>query len=53
MKHFIVLVWAAGTNDLIVPVKLGHANTQMVYDVYVNYLDKQFDDFDKSIEVYK
>ena len=44
-------------NDLIVPVKLaqllGHANTQMVYDVYVNYLDKQFDDFDKSIEVYQ
>ena len=44
-------------NDLIVPVKLaqllGHANTQMVYDVYVNYLDKQFDNFDKSIEVYQ
>jgi len=44
-------------NDLIVPVKLaqllGHANTQMVYDVYVNYLDKQFDNFDNSIEVYR
>ena len=43
-------------NDLIVPVKLaqllGHANTQMVYDVYVNYLEKQFDNFDKSIQVY-
>ena len=44
-------------NDLIVPVKLaqllGHANTQMLYDVYVNYLDKQFDNFDKSIEIYQ
>ena len=32
---------------------LGHANTQMIYDVYVNYLNKQLDNFDKSIEVYK
>jgi len=44
-------------NDLIVPVKLaqllGHANTQMVYDVYVNYLDKQFENFDNSMQVYK
>ena len=44
-------------NQLVSPVQLaqllGHANTQMVYDVYVNYLDKQFDNFDNSIVVYK
>ncbi len=44
-------------NQLVSPVQLaqllGHANTQMVYDVYVNYLEKQFDNFDNSIVVYK
>jgi len=37
-------------NELVSPVQLaqllGHANTKMVYDVYVNY-------FDKSIQIYK
>ncbi|WP_457744109.1 tyrosine-type recombinase/integrase [Sulfurimonas sp.] len=44
-------------NELVSPVQLaqllGHANTKMVYDVYVNYLDKKFDNFDKSIKIYK
>ena len=44
-------------NQLVSPVQLaqllGHANTKMVYDVYVNYIDKKFDDFDKSIQIYK
>lgn len=44
-------------NELVSPVQLaqllGHANTQMVYDVYVSYLDKQLDNFDNSIVVYK
>ena len=42
--------------DLVSPVQLaqllGHANTQMVYDVYVNYIDTKFIDFDRSIEIY-
>jgi len=37
--------------NLVTPVQLaqllGHASTQMVYDVYVNYSD-----FDRSIEIY-
>lgn len=41
-------------NNLVTPVQLaqllGHANTQMVFDVYVNYLDN---DFDRSINIYK
>ena len=44
-------------NDLVTPVQLaqllGHANTQMVYDVYVNYIDKFNEDFDRSITIYK
>jgi len=44
-------------NNLVTPVQLaqllGHANTQMVYDVYVNYLDSFNADFDRSIEIYQ
>jgi len=44
-------------NNLVTPVQLaqllGHANTQMVYDVYVNYIDSFNADFDRSIEIYK
>lgn len=44
-------------NQLVSPVQLaqllGHANTQMVYDVYVNYLDSFNVNFDRSIEIYK
>ena len=44
-------------NELVSPVQLaqllGHTNTKMVYEVYVNYLNKQFDNFDKSIKVYQ
>ncbi|MBL1245050.1 MAG: site-specific integrase [Sulfurimonas sp.] len=44
-------------NNLVTPVQLaqllGHANTQMVYDVYVNYLDTFNNDFDRSISIYK
>ncbi|MFA6197329.1 MAG: hypothetical protein WC656_11885 [Sulfurimonas sp.] len=32
---------------------LGHANTQMVSDVYVNYLDSFNNDFDRFIKIYK
>jgi integrase len=44
-------------NDLVTPVQLaqllGHANTQMVYDVYVNYLDSFNINFDRSISIYR
>lgn len=43
-------------NNLVTPVQLaqllGHANTQMVFDVYVNYIDKFNDNFDRSINIY-
>ncbi len=43
--------------NLVTPVQLaqllGHANTQMVYDVYVNYIDSNYKDFDRSISIYK
>ena len=42
--------------DLVTPVQLaqllGHANTQMVYDVYVSYIDTNFSDFDRSMTIY-
>jgi integrase len=44
-------------NNLVTPVQLaqllGHANTQMVFDAYVNYLDNFNNDFDRSINIYK
>jgi integrase len=44
-------------NNLVTPVQLaqllGHANTQMVFDVYVNYLDSFNDDFDRFIKIYR
>lgn len=44
-------------NNLVTPVQLaqllGHANTQMVFDVYVNYLDSFNDDFDRFIKIYQ
>lgn len=44
-------------NNLVTPVQLaqllGHANTQMVFDVYVNYLDSFNNDFDRFIKIYK
>jgi integrase len=44
-------------NNLVTPVQLsqllGHANTQMVYDVYVNYLDLNYKNFDRSISIYQ
>ena len=42
--------------NLVTPVQfvqiLGHANTQMVYDVYVSYVTQWYRDFDRSIEIY-
>jgi len=42
--------------NLVSPVQLaqilGHANTQMVYDVYVSYVNQKYDDFDRSIDLY-
>jgi len=44
-------------HNLVTPVQLaqllGHANTQMVFDVYVKYLDSFNNNFDRSIEIYK
>ncbi len=44
-------------HNLVTPVQLaqllGHANTQMVFDVYVNYLDSFNTNFDRSISIYK
>jgi integrase len=43
-------------NNLVTPVQLaqllGHANTEMVYNVYVRYLDSGLDNFDTSIKLY-
>lgn len=43
-------------NNLVSPVQLaqllGHANTQMVYEVYVNYIDSFNVHFDRSINIY-
>ncbi len=42
--------------NLVSPVQLaqilGHANTQMVYDVYVSYVTQWYRDFDRSIKIY-
>lgn len=42
--------------NLVTPVQLsqilGHANTQMVFDVYVAYLNISFESFDRSISIY-
>ena len=44
-------------NNLVTPVQLsqllGHANTQMVFDVYVNYLDNINHKFNRSINIYQ
>ncbi len=44
-------------NNLVTPVQLaqllGHANTQMVYEVYVNYIDSFNVYFDRSINIYR
>ncbi|WP_170175844.1 tyrosine-type recombinase/integrase [Sulfurimonas crateris] len=44
-------------NDLVSPVQLaqllGHANTQMVYEVYVSYIQSNYKDFDRSMSIYK
>ena len=43
-------------NNLVTPLQLaqllGHSSTEMVYSVYVNYLDEKIDDFSRSISVY-
>ena len=43
-------------NNLITPVQLaqflGHSSTQMVYDVYVNYINKSNNSFNRNIEIY-
>ncbi len=44
-------------NNLVSPVQLsqllGHANTQMVFDVYVNYVETNYKNFDRSISIYQ
>jgi len=42
--------------NLVTPIQLsqllGHANTQMVFDTYVSYLEHNYSEFDRSISVY-
>ncbi|MCD8212987.1 MAG: site-specific integrase [Campylobacter sp.] len=42
--------------NLITPVELanllGHSSTKMIYDVYVNYLNRNLNDFDRNISIY-
>ena len=42
--------------NLVTPVELaqllGHSSTQMVFDVYVAYLDQNYKSFDRSISIY-
>lgn len=44
-------------NNLVSPVQLaqllGHTSTQMVYEVYVNYIESNYKDFDRSISIYR
>lgn len=44
-------------NNIVTPIQLsqllGHANTEMVYNVYVNYIDSNYQDFDRSISIYR
>ena len=44
-------------NNLVTPVQLsqllGHANTQMVFDVYVKYIEVNYKEFDRSISIYQ
>lgn len=43
--------------NLVTPIQLaqllGHSNTQMVYEVYVNYIETNYKTFDRSISIYK
>ncbi len=43
-------------NNLVTPLQLaqllGHSSTQMVYEVYVKYIDSNYTDFDRSISIY-
>ncbi len=42
--------------NLVTPVQLsqllGHSSSKMIYEVYVQYLEKNLDNFDRSISVY-
>lgn len=42
--------------NLVTPVELanllGHSSTKMIYDVYVNYLNQNLDDFNRDINIY-
>ena len=44
-------------NNLVTPIQLaqllGHANTEMVYNVYVNYIEQNYSNFNRSISIYK
>ena len=44
-------------NNLVSPIQLsqllGHANTQMVYEVYVKYIESNYKNFDRSISIYQ
>ncbi|MBU0632594.1 site-specific integrase [bacterium] len=43
-------------NNLVSPLQLsqllGHSSTQMVYEVYVRFLDSNYQDFDRTITIY-
>lgn len=42
--------------NLVTPVQLaqllGHSSTKMIYEVYVQYINSKFENFDRSINVY-
>ena len=44
-------------NKIVAPVELacllGHSNTEMVYNVYVSYIETNHKNFDRSIAIYK
>jgi integrase len=43
--------------NLVTPVELaqllGHVSTEMVFNVYVAYLDQNYKTFDRTIDIYK
>jgi integrase len=43
--------------NIISPVQLsqllGHSSTEMVFNIYVKYLDSEINSFDRSISIYE
>ena len=52
-ESFDFLRKSAEFNSAVDTQLLGHVNTEMVYKVYVAYLDQNYKTFDRTIDIYK